>query len=83
MIRPDEEWPQFTLTNNAREDAACGYATKVARAEMHALNESDVRRLAAMALTFYESEWSDSQRDLLRGIGSVVRRPCALERKHS
>jgi hypothetical protein len=70
----------FNRTENAAEDEQCGYASVEAFAEVDTLTPEQVRRLAAMAITHHESEWSDRGRDLLRGAASVLGRLSKLER---
>lgn len=58
----------------AWDDPSCGYVAPGAAEIVRALDDDEVRRLAAMAVTFFDSEWSDRDRDLFRGVASVLRR---------
>lgn len=71
----------FTLTSSLNEDLKCGYVNAGARQTMTELPLAAIIRLAAMAVTYYDSPWSDSKRDLLRGVASVLRRE-ADESRH-
>ena len=72
----EEFQAEFNLSNNAAEDEECGYAEQAALYEVTTLDTESVRRLAAMAVTFYDSPWSDHAHATLRcGIASVLRRP--------
>lgn len=58
---------------------ACGYTTEEALEEIEKLEKEDpetIKLLAAMAITYHDSAWSDSQRDMLRGTTEVLERPC-------
>ncbi|MGV3724296.1 MAG: hypothetical protein ACO1SX_25660 [Actinomycetota bacterium] len=74
---------RFNLTDNAAEDHELGYASAAASAEVSALPVEAVLRLAAMAVTCYDSQWSDRGRDLTRGVASVLRRPERLDDENS
>ena len=72
---PNDFEPEFNATDSLADDLECGYANEEALDIINNLGSEDIQRLAAMALTWYASEWSDRDRDLLRGIYSVTRIP--------
>lgn len=57
------------------DDVECGYSS--VRAQKNAANLSSLERdrLAVMALTWYDSPWSDKNRDLFEGIQEIIKRP--------
>ena len=71
MSAPD--WKPVLLTSQG-DDVRCGYATRAAIAVVEQLPPEHARRLAAMALTCFESPWSDRLRDLLRGVACLLGR---------
>ena len=65
---------------NLETELKCGYLTVEALAEVDSLSTDQIRRLAAMAVHYFESSWSDSRRDLLRGMACLLRRLPACDR---
>lgn len=62
------------------EDAEVGYTTGEAVQEvMESVSFENTRRLAAMVIRFFDSPWSDAERDLLRGVEDVLGRESKRE----
>ena len=69
---PPEDWkPRKT---SLEDELKCGYIAKDALELVEKLPPDQVKRLAAMALTCFESSWSDRLRDLLRGVACLLGR---------
>lgn len=56
------------------EDAEIGYTNADAINELDKLNDTQIRRLASMAIRCFDSPWSDAGRDLSRGVEAVLDR---------
>lgn len=65
----------MSFKEKLEESIACGYVKKRALAEVDKLSADEIRLLAAMTITYHDSPWSDSQRDLARGTTLVLERP--------
>lgn len=61
------------------EDAECGFTYARQIDEVKALSDVSVRRLALMAVRFYDSPWSDKDRDLYRGVQEVLHRKSEMD----
>lgn len=58
-----------------KKDAiACGYVSKKAWDEVNRLTDRQIRMLAALAITHYDSPYTDNGRDLVRGTREVLGR---------
>ncbi|MCI0560888.1 MAG: hypothetical protein MN733_20580 [Nitrososphaera sp.] len=55
-------------------DAKVGFTKLASLEELQKLSVDFVMRLAGMAITFYDSPWSDKDRDLMLGIRDVLKR---------
>lgn len=64
------------------EDAEFGYTSGMAIEELQKLSFAQRERLAAMALRFYDNCWTDSQRDLTRGLKEVLGRQSEVEKMY-
>lgn len=69
---PNGDWEPSPTT--LKDDLACGYISESALKLVKTLTPEQQERLAAMALTCFESGWSDRLRDLLRGVACLLGR---------
>lgn len=70
--RRAQEAERKRMKTDTENDVAFGYIRKSTFEEVDALEAWEVRRLAVMAVTFFDSKWSDRWRDLERGVSSVL-----------
>jgi hypothetical protein len=64
------------------EDAEVGFTSGEAIEELQKLNFTQMQRLAAMALRFYDNCWTDSKRDLMGGLKVVLGRESEVEKMY-